>query len=100
MPGMGMRVNIIAPWFIRTPIMSSAVQQMITEKGVTFAEKTDAAAAVLHLASDRTINGRACGILPRDIAKEGYVDLDRDDDDVFADSQKIVLNASHRIGTK
>lgn len=97
--------------------MSSAVQQMITEKGVTFAEKTDAAAAVLHLASDRTINGkltlsnardtitdgvsgRACGILPRDIAKEGYVDLDRDDDDVFADSQKIVLNASHRIGTK
>jgi NAD(P)-dependent dehydrogenase (short-subunit alcohol dehydrogenase family) len=57
MPGMGMRVNIIAPWFIRTAIMSEEVQKIVQERGIEFADKADAAAAVLHMASDKSING-------------------------------------------
>ena len=58
MPGMGMRVNIIAPWFVRTAIMSESVQELVTSKGIEWAEKADAAAAVLHIASDKSINGK------------------------------------------
>lgn len=58
MPGMGMRVNIIAPWFVRTAILSEQVADLLTSRGVNFAEKGDAARAVLHLAADKTINGR------------------------------------------
>lgn len=58
MPGMSMRVNIIAPWFVQTNIMSQSVKDLVTSKGVEWAEKSDAAAAVLHMASDKSINGR------------------------------------------
>lgn len=57
MPGMGMRVNIIAPWFVRTRIMSQQVQDLVESKGIAFAEKGDAAQAVLHMAADKSING-------------------------------------------
>ena len=56
-PGMGMRVNIIAPWFVRTNIMSEEVKKLVEESGLKWAEKGDAAAAVLHMASDSSING-------------------------------------------
>lgn len=67
MPGMGMRVNIIAPWFVRTPIMSEEVQKRLQERGIVYAEKSDAAAAVLHMASDSSINGRylACDAIKK-----------------------------------
>ena len=57
-PAMNLRVNIIAPWFIQTRIMSDQVVEVLQGKGIVFAEKADAAAAVLHLASDRSINGK------------------------------------------
>lgn len=119
MPTMGMRVNIIAPWFIRTPIMSDEVQKRVEERGIVFADKADAAAAVLHMASNSSINGettlgfkltelmidtgRACAIVPRDIASQGYMDLLKDDnaeDDIITNWQNMAMNASHRIGTK
>ena len=57
MPTMGMRVNIIAPWFVRTAIMSKEVQDLVVTRGITFADKADAGAAVVHMASDKSING-------------------------------------------
>lgn len=122
MPGMGMRVNIIAPWFVATPIMSDQVKQLVRDRGITFADKEDAGAAVLHIASDKSINGnmaslflfsihvvltaflgRSLCILPRDVAPQGYRDLQRDDNaegDIMTDWQNTVMGASHRIGTK
>lgn len=119
MPPMGMRVNIIAPWFIRTRIMSDEVQKRVEDRGIVFAAKEDAAAAVLHMASNPAINGkssskhlsdgaqtwigRACAIVPRDIAPQGYMDLLKDDnaeDDIVTTWQNMAMNASHRIGTK
>ncbi len=52
-----MRVNIIAPWFIQTRIISEEVINRLEKTGIDFAEKEDAAAAVLHMASDPSING-------------------------------------------
>lgn len=120
MPGMGMRVNLIAPWFIRTRIMSEEVQKRVEERGIVFAEKADAAGAVLHMAANGSINGkigltphfeklvltgtgRACAIVPRDIAPQGFMDLLKDDnaeDDIITNWQNMAMNASHRIGTK
>jgi NAD(P)-dependent dehydrogenase (short-subunit alcohol dehydrogenase family) len=54
-----MRVNIIAPWFINTRIIADPVVDLLVSRGIEFADKADAAAAVLHLASDQSINGRS-----------------------------------------
>lgn len=56
-PKYDMRVNIIAPWFIKTQIISEQVADVLMSKGIVFAEKEDAGKAVLHLASDRSFNG-------------------------------------------
>ncbi len=57
LPSMGIRVNIIAPWFVRTPIMSEEVQVRLKERGIVYADQADAGAAVLHMASDSSIDG-------------------------------------------
>ena len=99
--------------------MSEEVQKRVEDRGIVFAEKADAAAAVLHMASNSSINGkagsdgqstkltsetgRACAIVPRDIAPQGYMDLLKDDnaeDDIITNWQNMAMNASHRIGTK
>lgn len=56
-PSFGMRVNVIAPWFIHTRILSDEVAHVIKGAGAEFAEVEDAASAVLHFASDKAING-------------------------------------------
>ena len=47
--------------------------------------------------------GRSCTIVPRNIAPEGYMDLQQDDfieGDLFTNLQNVVMKASHRVGTK
>ena len=44
--------------------------------------------------------GRSCTIVPRSMAPQGYMDLQRDDnaeDDQLTSLQDIVMGASHRI---
>ncbi|KAL2005209.1 hypothetical protein VTN00DRAFT_2419 [Thermoascus crustaceus] len=96
----GVRANIISPWYVATSILSPAVQAYCTSKGVTFAEAGDAAAAMIKIASDPSINGRSFGIVPRDIAPKGYFDIAKDDyedDDVLEKLQDIMLHTSHRL---
>ena len=57
-PQFGIRVNILAPWFIHTGIMSDAVAELLKSKGVAFAGIEDAGAAALHIASDLNVNGQ------------------------------------------
>ncbi|KAF1991623.1 NAD(P)-binding protein [Aulographum hederae CBS 113979] len=76
------RINLIAPWFINTPILGDGQTQYISEvlkkKGLWFAEPDDAARAVLMCACDEKMNGRAFAVLPRGVQEGGVVDLDMD----------------------
>lgn len=94
------RVNLIAPWFIATPILSKEAIAHISGSGIEFANEDDAAAAVVKVACDKSINGRALGIVPRSKADHGYMDLKHDDytnDDFMQKWQNEVLSTSHRI---
>lgn len=77
------RSNLIAPWFIRTPIMSEEAARAIGNRldavGMGWALAEDSVKAVLRVATDESINGRALAICPRADFKEGWVDMERDD---------------------
>lgn len=93
-------MNLIAPWFIATPILSKEAVAHISDSGLEFATEDDAAAAVVKVACDKSINGRALGIVPRSEAEHGYMDLRHDDyaeDDFMQKWQNLVLSTSHRI---
>lgn len=51
----------------------------LAAQGIKYALSEDACAAMLRIASDPTINGRALAILPRENCPEGYMDLAQDD---------------------
>ncbi|KAF2806029.1 short chain dehydrogenase reductase [Mytilinidion resinicola] len=88
------RVNLVAPWYVRTPILGQKVQDYLDGQGVGFALTEDAAKAMLKIASDTSVNGRALGIVPRVTAPEGYMDLDKDDykeGDIVKTWQEIAL---------
>jgi NAD(P)-dependent dehydrogenase (short-subunit alcohol dehydrogenase family) len=77
------RVNLIAPWFVRTEIMSADVVDVITARlksqGSDWADVNDAVKAVLRVSTDDEINGRALAIVPKLEAKEGYMDCQADE---------------------
>jgi len=73
------RVNLIGPWFIHTPIMSEQLVERVEASGVKFATVEDAARAAMRIAADNTMNGRALAIVARHIAKSGYIDAAHDD---------------------
>ncbi|KAL3443583.1 hypothetical protein BJX65DRAFT_311743 [Aspergillus insuetus] len=94
------RVNLGAPWYVRTPILPVAVQECLDRKGAGFALAEDACKAMLQIASDCTINGRAFAIVAQKEALEGNLDLNHDDykdGDVLKGWQETVLDTSHRI---
>lgn len=67
-----MRVNLLAPYFVNTPLTAHLVPKLV-EVGVKLAEVEDVRDAVLRLICDKSIHGRAVGIW-----EGGAVDL-RDD---------------------
>ena len=48
-------------------------------KGIEMAKVESCVAAVMRIATDKTINGRSFAIVPYSEAKEGFIDLDEDD---------------------
>jgi len=77
------RVNVIAPWFIATPIMSEKVVETLGSQlksvGAEFAEVEDSVKAVMRVATDKSINGRSFAVVPRNTCAQGYLDIDHDD---------------------
>jgi hypothetical protein len=84
--------------FIATPIMSESavrtIKKQLEVRGQEFAYIEDAVKAVMRVAADQTINGnltnpihrpllsstgRSLSIVPRNMRKEGYIDLEQDD---------------------
>jgi hypothetical protein len=85
--------------FIDTPLMGEShwkvIKKRLSTNNLDFAKLEDCAKAAMRIAADTSINGkqpclvpsrfsyhvlqgRAFGIVPRQLAPEGYVDLDHD----------------------
>ncbi|OCT48237.1 5'-hydroxyaverantin dehydrogenase [Cladophialophora carrionii] len=73
----GVRVNLIAPWAIRTPMTEPLLKVMEESagpvQGITFAKKETCAEAVGTCVVDESIHGRAFAIMP-----EGVFDIKDD----------------------
>ncbi|KAH6995510.1 glucose 1-dehydrogenase [Ilyonectria sp. MPI-CAGE-AT-0026] len=92
------RVNYLAPWFLKTKILSDAAYEELQKNEVEFASFEDAGSLVLRIASDPTVNGRAFAILPRSKAPRGYADLDVDDYPNGALLQQLQDKANGALG--
>ena len=85
--------------YTKTDIISQAVIDRLESKGVKFSLKEDCAAAMLRIATDKTVNGRSLAIVPREDHKQGFIDADMDDlqeGTYFDQLQKVTLAASIR----
>jgi len=83
--------------------MSEEVIDKLAGYGVKFAAIEDASSAVMHLASDTSLNGRALAVVTRDVDSRGYMDLREDDyreGEFLLKASQEVRQTSHRIGTE
>ncbi|KAJ5388673.1 hypothetical protein N7509_011214 [Penicillium cosmopolitanum] len=91
----GIRINYVAPCYIKSAIRSAAYEAQLISKGVEFAPQEDVATCMMKLATDRTINGHSLMITPKSVAKEGYKDVGMDDhieEGYFKRTQEIQLD--------
>ncbi|KAL1599345.1 hypothetical protein SLS59_006362 [Nothophoma quercina] len=75
----GIRINYVAPCWIRSAIRTKEYEAWLEDHGIDFGEQEDVASCMMRIASDKSVNGRSLMITPRSVAKEGYVDIDKDD---------------------
>lgn len=93
----GIRINYVAPSWIKSAIRTKEYEDWLVERGIEFGEQEDVAACMMRIASDKSINGmslpipifslaalkkyvgKSLMIVPRSIAKEGFKDIDMDD---------------------
>ncbi|KAJ5951067.1 Short-chain dehydrogenase/reductase SDR [Penicillium vulpinum] len=92
----GIRINYVAPCWIKSAIRTKEYENWLIERGVEFGEQADCAGAMIRIACDKSINGRSLMITPRTVAKEGFVDVDKEDysdpkDEYFAKKQASQL---------
>ncbi|KAJ6190505.1 Short-chain dehydrogenase/reductase SDR [Penicillium mononematosum] len=92
----GIRINYVAPCWIKSAIRTKEYEDWLIERGVEFGEQADCAGAMMRIACDKSINGRSLMITPRSFAKEGFVDVNKEDysdpkDEYFAKKQASQL---------
>ncbi|EOO00845.1 putative short chain dehydrogenase reductase family oxidoreductase protein [Phaeoacremonium minimum UCRPA7] len=75
----GIRIIYVAPCWIKSAIRTAEYEKWLIDRGVEFGEQEDVAACMMRVACDRSINGRSLMITPRSLAKEGFMDVDRED---------------------
>lgn len=75
----GIRINYVAPSWIKSAIRTKEYEQWLIDRGIEFGEQDDVASCMMKIASDKSINGKSLAIVPRTIAKEGFKDIDKDD---------------------
>ncbi|WAO97388.1 Hypothetical protein NCS54_01511500 [Fusarium falciforme] len=73
------RINYVAPCWIRSAIRTAEYEKWLLSNGIEFGEQEDVASCMLRIATDKSINGRSLMITPRSIAKQGFMDVDRED---------------------
>ncbi|KAL2273074.1 hypothetical protein FJTKL_05594 [Diaporthe vaccinii] len=77
------------------------IKSKMIEAGVEFAETEDAVKAVMRIATDPSVNGRSLGVLSRDRAPQGYIDLDSDDyreGDFIYPMEQLALSIKFCVG--
>ncbi|KAK5311761.1 hypothetical protein LTR93_011603 [Exophiala xenobiotica] len=72
----GSRVNVIAPWYVKTMILSDETFEFTKSRGVDFATVEDAGQCLLRILTDSSVNGHTLFISSRKWAPKGYIDLD------------------------
>ncbi|KAH8897971.1 NAD(P)-binding protein [Thozetella sp. PMI_491] len=75
----GIRINYVAPCWIKSAIRTAEYEKWLLDRGIEFGEQADCAGCMMRIAADKSINGKSLMITPRSIAKEGFMDVDRDD---------------------
>lgn len=102
----GIRINYIAPCWIKSAIRTQEYEDWLTARGIEFGEQEDVANCMMRITTDRSVNGTSalvplslCALskvereskaedlgtgkslmfVPLGIAKEGYMDIDKDD---------------------
>lgn len=95
----GVRINYVAPCYIRSAIRTAEYEKWLVDRGVQFGEQEDVAGCMLRIACDTTINGRSFRIAPRVLVKEGFVDIDREDyrENVDADEYFVKNQATQLV---
>ncbi|KAF5017616.1 hypothetical protein F66182_10442 [Fusarium sp. NRRL 66182] len=73
------RINYVAPCWIKSAIRTAEYEKWLIDRGIEFGEQKDVSSCMLRIATDKSINGRSLMITPRSVAKEGFVDIDRED---------------------
>ena len=53
-----MRINYVAPCYVKSAIRTPEYEKMLIDKGVEFGLPEDVANCMMRIASDREINGR------------------------------------------
>jgi hypothetical protein len=95
----GIRINYVAPCWIKSAIRTAEYEQWLVNRGIQFGETEDCAGCMMRISCDKTVNGEfdpgnydmshskqlmkftghSLMIVPRSEAKEGFKDVDRDD---------------------
>ncbi|KAJ9605915.1 hypothetical protein H2200_009764 [Cladophialophora chaetospira] len=75
----GIRVNYVAPSWIRTTIQSPAVYESLRTKGAEFATVESCIASIMRISCDKTINGHSFVIVPTSTSPDGFKDAESDD---------------------
>jgi len=55
----GIRINYVAPCWIKSAIRAAKYEAWLTERGIEFGEQADCAGAMMRISCDRSVNG-AC----------------------------------------
>lgn len=114
----GIRINYVAPCWIKSAIRSAEYEKFLMDQGVEFGEQVDVAGCMMRIACDKAINGlsprrrsalpahvtdcpmlgRSFMITPRSVAREGFIDSDREDYQIGGPDQYLAkLQASQLV---
>lgn len=58
----GIRINYVAPCWIRSAIRTKEYEAWLVAQGIEFGEQADCAGAMMRIACDKSINGMYCTI--------------------------------------
>ncbi|KAK5202994.1 hypothetical protein LTR96_011117 [Exophiala xenobiotica] len=73
------RINYVAPCWIKSAIRTKDYETWLTEHGIEFGEQIHCAGAMVRIACDKAVSGRSLMITPRSFAAQGFVDVDKED---------------------
>lgn len=56
----GIRINYVAPCWIKSAIRTAEYEQWLVNRGIQFGETVDCAGCMMRISCDKTVNGEFC----------------------------------------